>query len=58
MHKMRLCLKELRESSRWLGLIRRARSLELGSDIDPALHETDELVRIFVKSIQTAETRG
>ena len=56
-HKMRICLKELRESLRWLGLIRRAPSLKLGSEVDPALKETDELIRIFVKSVQTAEGR-
>ncbi len=54
---MRICLKELRESSRWLALIRRARSLKLGSEVEPALQETDELIRIFVKSIQTTESR-
>jgi len=57
LHKMRICLKELRESSRWLALIRRARSLKLGSEVESALQETDELIRIFVKSIQTTESR-
>ena len=54
-HKMRLCLKELRESERWVKLIRRVPSLKLGSEVDPSLKETDELIRIFVKSIQTTE---
>ena len=57
LHKMRICLKELRESSRWVALIRRARSLKLGSDVESALQETDELIRIFVKSTQTTESR-
>ena len=47
-HKLRICLKELRESLRWLRLIHRASSLKLGSEVDPALKETDELIRIFV----------
>ena len=56
-HKMRICLKELRESFRWLKLIRRVPSLKLGSEVEPALGETEELIRIFVKSVQTAEAR-
>ena len=54
-HKMRICLKELRESHRWLRLVVR---VPLVKDIDlaqPLLDETDELIRIFVASIRTAE---
>ena len=53
-HKLRLCLKELRESYRWLHLIERVALVQSQSDMKTALEEADELIRIFVKSIQTA----
>ena len=53
-HKLKLCLKELRETRRWARLIQRK---GWGKD-DPALvfvlSEAEELVRIFYASIQTA----
>jgi len=55
-HKMKICLKELRESYRWLLLVRRVPLVECKSDVDLIISETDELIRIFVKSIQTAQT--
>ena len=56
-HKLRLCLKELRESERWLLLIKRARLTMALEDVDNALLETDELIRIFVASIRTSESK-
>ncbi len=56
-HKMRIALKELRESDRWLKLIQRAKMLPQATDISALLNETDELIRIFVTSIATAEKR-
>ncbi|MGH8101468.1 MAG: four helix bundle protein [Chthoniobacterales bacterium] len=55
-HKLKICLKELRETKRWLRLVTRVPMLP-SSDIDPCLQETIELIRIFVVSIRTAETR-
>ena len=55
-HKLKICLKELRESHRWLLLIQRVPLLRPRL-VDPLAKETDELVRIFVRSIQTAEQR-
>ena len=55
-HKLKLCLKELRESYRWLLLIQRVPLLRPRL-VDPLVRETDELVRIFVRSIQTAQQR-
>lgn len=51
-HKLRLCLKELRESRVWLSLIER---LHLGTDAElkDALAENDQLIAIFVSSIRT-----
>lgn len=54
---MKLCLKELRESYRWLLLIGRVPLLKNESELDSLVGETDELIRIFFKSIQTAEKR-
>jgi four helix bundle protein len=54
-HKMKICLKELRESHRWLLLIRRVPLTESEIEVNSLIVETDELVRIFVKSIQTAQ---
>ena len=52
-HKIMICLKELRESHRWLYLIKRLQLLP-DARIDPVLHETDSLIRIFVTSRRTA----
>jgi four helix bundle protein len=54
-HKMRICLKELRESYRWLLLIRRVPLISGRIEIESLIKETDELIRIFFKSIQTAQ---
>ena len=56
-HKLRICLKELRESKRWLRLIHKVLVQTNQSDIKSLLNETDELIRIFVASIKTAEKR-
>lgn len=54
-HKMKVCLKELRESLRALRLIKKVPLTSDPADLDPLLRETDELIRIFVVSIRTAE---
>ncbi|RYD47499.1 MAG: four helix bundle protein [Verrucomicrobiaceae bacterium] len=56
-HKLRLALKELRESERWLKLIARATLLSSDSELTKLLNEIDQLIRIFVTSIATAEKR-
>ena len=53
-HKMSVCLKELRESERWLLLIKRVPLIRAMLKVDSLLQETDELIRIFKSSIQTA----
>ncbi len=53
-HKMKVCLKELRESQRSLRLIQKVPLTNDPADLDPLLQETDELTRIFVASIRTA----
>jgi four helix bundle protein len=54
-HKMKICLKELRETHRWARLIDRKRWLIKNPHLIFVLREGDELIRIFKKSIQTAE---
>lgn len=54
-HKMQVCLKELRESHRWLRLIERVPLVDPSDrELKHLLQETDELIRIFVSSIRTA----
>ena len=53
-HKMRICLKELRESERWLKLIHRIPLIEPPENTATILNETEELIKIFATSIRTA----
>jgi four helix bundle protein len=53
-HKLRICLKELRETDRWLKLIERVPLLRNNSLLDTLLQESEELIKIFVTSIKTA----
>ena len=53
-HKMQVCLKELRESHLWLRILDRL-EFEPAASITPLLREANELVSIFVKSIVTAK---
>ena len=57
-HKMRVCLKELRETYRCLRLIRHVPLIKPASKVDSLLSETDELIRIFFTSVQTAEKKA
>lgn len=54
-HKMKVCLKELRESRVWLLIIRRANLITPASKLEPLIEENDELISIFVKSVATAK---
>jgi four helix bundle protein len=53
-HKLKICLKELRESKRWMELIEKARLLRQSSKLNNAIQENEELIKIFVASIKTA----
>jgi four helix bundle protein len=52
--KLKICLKELKESRRWLRLVKKAQMLP-APKLSPILHETEELIMIFFASIRTAE---
>jgi len=54
-HKLKVCLKELRETRRWARLIERKNWLRGDAHIAFVLQEAEELIRIFKASVQTAE---
>jgi len=54
-HKLKICLKELREKRRWARLISRKNWAREDSTLLFVLNESDELIRIFFSSIQTAQ---
>jgi four helix bundle protein len=54
-HKMKVCLKELRETRVWLLIIVRAELIKPVSKLDSLIKETNELISIFVTSIRTAK---
>jgi four helix bundle protein len=53
-HKLKVCLKELRETRRWARLVKRKGWAKNDSTLVFILGEADELVRIFYSSVQTA----
>jgi four helix bundle protein len=54
LHKLRICLKELRETWRWLRLIGRLELTE-ASEFRACLGEVEELIRISAASVRTTE---
>ena len=54
-HKMKVCLKELRETRVWLMIIVRAELIKPVSKLNSLIQETNELISIFVSSIRTAK---
>ena len=56
-HKLRISLKELRETQRWLKLIQRVPLIKNSNHLDDIQHETEELIKIFVASIKTAQKK-
>ena len=54
-HKMKIALKELRESYIALKILKQIESQDMDILLDNCLLECNELISIFVKSIQTAE---
>lgn len=56
-HKLKIALKELRETEIWLQIIARAKMVSSAKQLAPLLTETDELSAILFTSIQTAKQR-
>ena len=52
-HKLKICLKELRETRRWGRLIQRKAWAKEETTLLFVLSESDELIRIFMSSIKT-----
>jgi four helix bundle protein len=53
-HKMKIVLKELRETLVGLKIIKRAQLLKQDGKLNLVMKENDELISIFVKSVETA----
>jgi four helix bundle protein len=53
-HKLKICLKELRETRRWARLIQRKTWAKDETVLLFVLSESEELIRIFMSSIKTA----
>jgi four helix bundle protein len=56
-HKIRISLKELRESFRWLKLIAYINLISKPERLSELINETDQLIKIFVTSIKTARSK-
>ena len=56
-HKLRIVLKELNETSIWLRTIERSQMLQADS-IAQLIQENKELCRIFTSSLKTARSRN
>ena len=56
-HKISICLKELRETHVNLLIIQKSGIFNQKESIQSAINECDELISVFVKSIQTLSKR-
>ena len=54
-HKIKIVLKELRETYICLKIISRANLFKSNTKLEKAITENDELISIFVKSVETAQ---
>ena len=54
-HKMKVCLKELRETRVWLLIIQRKPLIKPPQKLSSLVNECEELIAIFVRSIDTAK---
>jgi len=54
-HKIKIVLKELRETKIWLQIINRKSMARSASQTESLIAECDELISIFVTSVRTAE---
>jgi len=53
-HKIKIALKELRETKVWLRMIGKAGLVDSSSKLEPLIAENDELISILVASVKTA----
>ena len=57
-HKMKISLKELRESHVNLRIMKKAEIIPKGIEIDLVIDECNQLISIFVKSLQTSKSNS
>lgn len=53
-HKLKIALKELRETNIWLRIVKK-KPLCSPKKLESLIQECNELISIFVKSVQTAK---
>ena len=56
-HKMQICLKELRETRVWLLMIAKAKLVKSASQLDPLIDENNQLISIFAASVKTSRMK-
>jgi len=56
-HKMKVSLKELRETRIWLLMIVKANLIKPMTKLEPLINENNELISIFVTSVKTAKQK-
>ena len=54
-HKMKVSLKELRETKIWLLITGKANLIKPASKLEPLIDESNQLISIFVASVKTAK---
>ena len=54
-HKLKVSLKELRETGIWLRVVIHAKMANPASELAPLVQETDELIAILYRSVETAK---
>ena len=56
-HKLKVSLKELRETQRWLKLVQNIPLMENSELLSNTIVETEELIKIFFSSIKTVREK-
>ena len=56
-HKIKICLKELSETRVWLLMIAKVDIIKQKSNLESLINENNELISIFVKSVNTARQK-
>jgi len=54
-HKLKIALKELRETEIWIKIIIKAQLVSPLTLLEPLMQETNELISILFKSVETAK---
>lgn len=57
MHKLKICLKELRETYVCLKIMEKVKDFKNEDPIKQLINESNELISIFVKSVETAQMK-